>query len=230
MEILLREIAFLKRDLWLNTILLGTIIIVIRQWKSLQDKNRLVGFIVILYAFIHLLCTHLSMYNLYSTWIYNLVFGLYSLLIWKTFKVPYQKSWPPKLIKGSYYLILILHVLNCFYIQGFTYLATITIVLFQIFNMVMAYLYLQHRLEQYDDPFLGHIRNWFAVAVIIDNVVSIPTVALLSEQMVELVGYDRFSILHSTHNVIYGMWYLITAAGIIWNTTSLSSRFSSSSS
>jgi len=32
-------------------------------------------------------------------------------------------------------LILILHVLNCFYFQGFTYLATITIVLSQTFNM-----------------------------------------------------------------------------------------------
>jgi hypothetical protein len=85
-------------------------------------------------------------------------------------------------------------------------------------------------LEQFDEPVMSQIRNWFALAVIIDNVVSIPTVALLSEQMVGLVGYDRFGILHAIHGIIYGLWFLITAAGILWNTTSLSSRFSSSSS
>jgi len=101
MDILQHEIILFLKEPLLNISMMSSIIIVARQWKSLKGKDRLIGFIVILYVyvFIHILCTHLSMYNVYSTWIYNLVFGLYSLLIWKTFEFPCQKSWPPKLIK-----------------------------------------------------------------------------------------------------------------------------------
>ncbi len=230
MEVLVKEIKFFLSDPFLFGCGFLSLIVIIMKWHALDRKSRTMGKIVITYYTTFIICGQLGLYNIYSSWIYNLMYMPLSYFMWKLFRAEDIKPGTLKIQKVAFWSICALHIINVLFFQGIIYIATITMMLFQVFNAVLAFFYLKYRLENYDEPVHKHILNWFAFAVIIDNIVSIPTAALLSKEMFELIGPVQFKLLNQIQSFLYSCWYLITAAGILWNTTSLNSRFSSSSS
>ena len=229
MDTLEKEIKYFLSDPLLFISLFFALIVLIRYWKVLNKQSKQVGGIVLLYAIMFLVTSQLSLFAVYSSWIYNVMYIPISYCIWKLFSQEVGFENLKRQILLIFSIITFLHVCNLIFFQGIVYIATATMMLFQLFNAVLAFLYLKFRLENYDEPVHLNIINWFAFAVIIDNIVSIPTTALWSKEMYELIGHEQFALLNNIQSFLYACWYLIIAFGILWNTTSLSSRFSSSS-
>lgn len=230
MEILEKEIHFFLKAPFLFLCMLFALIVLFRFRKELDQKGKWVGLIVLVYMFTSLLGGQLALFNIYSSWLYNIMYVPLSLFIWKLFKSDNKGLKFHKRVNMVFLIICLLHFINLLFFQGIIYIATATMLLFQLFNAILAFFYLKYRLENYDEPVHRNLLNWVAFAVIIDNIVSIPTTALWSKEMYELIGAEQFYLLNKIQSFLYSCWYLIIAAGILWNTTSLSSRFSSSSS
>ena len=225
-----KELQYFSDVGWLLTCMIFSVAVIVWQWKILTGKNRIVAWIVLVYMLTSIVSAQIGMFGLYSTWIYNLIYMVFAYMIWLVFEIKSNEKKISKRLFKLLALIVILHLVNIIFFQGIIYLATATVILIQLFNTVTAYFYLKYRLENFDEPVLSHILNWFAFAVIIDNVVSIPTTAVYSKEMFEILGQEQFTILNEVQSFFYAGWFVIIGIGILWNTTSLSSRFSSSSS
>ncbi|MFN8155500.1 MAG: hypothetical protein U0Y08_14500 [Bacteroidia bacterium] len=230
MGVIEKEINYFSEVSWLLICMVFSLIVIIRKWKFLTGKNRTAAWIVLVYMFTTIVSAQIGMFGWYSTWIYNLMYILFGYLIWRVFEIKEKENKTTERLGKLLVLVISLHIINLIFFQGVIYLATATIILFQLFYTIAAYNYLKYRLENFDEPVLSHILNWFAFAVIIDNVISIPTTAVYSKEMFEILGQEQFTILNSVQSAIFAGWFVIIGIGILWNTTSLSSRFSSSSS
>ena len=138
-----------------------------------------------------------------------------------------------KFIKLFRYITIIcisVHILNISFFQGIRYIATYSYLTLQAVNAIVAFYYLKDQMDSSDRHPSLNVLNWFAAATLIDHITSIPITATLSQDMIGFADRRYASFLFSIMSFVYGCWYLIISAGIIWNKTALSSRFLSPSS
>jgi hypothetical protein len=165
-----------------------------------------------------------------TSWTFNLICMPLTWMIVKLFTDDLSDKRNIKLIKSATVLCIFIHVLNISFFQGIRYIATYTYLILQAMNAVVAFYYLKDQMDNSDSHPSLNIINWFAAATLIDHITSIPITATLSQDMIGFADPKYVTFLIKIMTFVYGCWYLIISAGIIWNKTALSSRFLSRSS
>ncbi len=221
--------VFLRRP-WLHSTAYGFLITAAFFYKKLNISGRSLVHIVGIYGIHTLVCSHLSISKIETSWTFNLICMP---LTWMIVKLLTDNLSDKKFIKLFRYITIIcisVHILNISFFQGIRYIATYSYLTLQAVNAIVAFYYLKDQMDSSDRHPSLNVLNWFAAATLIDHITSIPITATLSQDMIGFADRRYASFLFSIMSFVYGCWYLIISAGIIWNKTALSSRFLSRSS
>ena len=221
--------VFLRRP-WLHGSTYFFVFVVVLFLKRLNFIGRQLSFIVIIYAIHNLLCSHLAFSKIETSWTFNLICMPLTWMIVKLLTDNLSNKRHIKLIRNTTIICIFIHVLNISYFQGIRYIATYTYLILQAMNAVVAFYYLKDQMDSTDGHPSLNVLNWFAAATLIDHITSIPITATLSQDMIGFTNAKYVTFLIKIMTFVYGCWYLIISAGIIWNKTALSSRFLSRSS
>jgi hypothetical protein len=221
--------VFLRKP-WLLLAAYSFLIIILFLFKKLNKTERAVVLIVFVYAIHTLICSHLAIAKIETSWTYNILCMPLSWMIVLLFTQNLTKSKHVKTIKKIALIFILIHISNILFFQGIRYIATYTYLILQTINAVVSYYYLKDQMDNSDKHPSMNLLNWFAAATVIDHITSIPITATLSQDMIGFADRRYASFLYSIMSFVYGCWYLIIGAGIIWNKTALSSRFLSRSS
>lgn len=221
--------VFLRRP-WLNLAAYSFLITVLLFFKKLINNERSIVLIVTIYAIHTLVCSHLAVSKIETSWTFNLICMPLTWMIVKLLTDNLSDKRHIKLIRNTTIICIFIHVLNISYFQGIRYIATYTYLILQAMNAVVAFYYLKDQMDSTDGHPSLNVLNWFAAATLIDHITSIPITATLSQDMIGFTNAKYVTFLIKIMTFVYGCWYLIISAGIIWNKTALSSRFLSRSS
>lgn len=221
--------VFLRKP-WLHFAAYCFLSIMLFLFKKLNKTERALVLIVFIYAIHTLICSHLAIAKIETAWTYNILCILLTWMIILLFtKNLITTKYVPK-IKTITLIFILIHVLNVLFFQGIRYIATYTYLILQTINAVVSYYYLKDQMDNSDKHPSMNLLNWLAAATVIDHITSIPITATLSQDMIGFADRRYAMFLYSIMSFVYGCWYLIISAGIIWNKTALSSRFLSRSS
>lgn len=221
--------VFIRRP-WLNGAIYIYIITFFAFFRKLKSVERKIGYIVLIYGLHTYIGSHFSILRIETSWTFNLICMLLTWMIVKLFTENLKNL---RIVKRIIYITLIcifFHILNISFYQGIRYIATYTYLILQALNAIVAYIYLKDQMDSSDLHPSLNLLNWFAAATVIDHITSIPITATLSQDMIGFTDKRYTNFLLTIMTFVYGCWYLIISAGIIWNKTALSSRFLSRSS
>lgn len=221
--------VFLRRP-WLFTSVYSYLFISIFFYRKLNSNERRLSYIVCVYGLHTIICGHLAIINVETAWTFNIICMP---LTWAIVKLFTSKLTDKRNVKRILLLTIsciLVHILNLAFLQGIRYIATYTYLILQAMNAVVAFYYLKDQMDSTDSHPSLNVLNWFAAATLIDHITSIPITATLSQDMISFTNATYVTFLIKIMTFVYGCWYLIISAGIIWNKTALSSRFLSRSS
>jgi hypothetical protein len=199
-------------------------------FKKLNKTERALVLIVFIYAIHTLICSHLAISKIETAWTYNILCMPLSWMIILLFTKNLITTKHIQKIKTITIIFIVIHIFNILFFQGIRYIATYTYLILQAINAFVSYYYLKDQMDNSDKHPSMNLLNWFAAATVIDHITSIPITATLSQDMIGFTDKKYTTFLFSIMSFVYGCWYLIISAGIIWNKTALSSRFLSRSS
>lgn len=199
-------------------------------FRRLNNIERQLSFIVIIYGLHSIISSHMAFSKIETSWTFNLICMPLTWMIIKIFTDNLSDKKHVKLIRTFTIICILIHVINICVFQGIRYIATYSYLILQAINAVIAFYYLKNQMDNTDEHPSLNLLNWFAAATLIDHITSIPISATLSQDMIGFTDKKYTTFLFSIMSFVYGCWYLIISAGIIWNKTALSSRFLSRSS
>lgn len=221
--------VFLRKP-WLHIAAYCFLVIMLFLFKKLNKTERALVLIVFIYAIHTLICSHLATAKIETAWTYNILCMPLSWMIIILFTKNLTNTKYVQKIKTITIIFITIHIFNIIFFQGIRYIATYTYLILQAINAVVSYYYLKDQMDNSDKHPSMNLLNWFAAATLIDHITSVPITATLSQDMIGFADRRYASFLFSIMSFVYGCWYLIISAGIIWNKTALSSRFLSRSS
>lgn len=221
--------AFLHRP-WLIVSIFLYFFVFVKYYRHLSTTNRLMSVIVLIYGLHGLISFLLARKSIETSWTFNLICMPLTWMIVKLFTDNLSDKSNVKLISYISAIFLLVHILNISFFQGIRYIATYTYLILQAINAIVAFYYLKDQMDNSDTHPSLNLLNWFAAATVIDHITSIPITATLAQNMIGFTDERYTGFLYNIMSFVYGCWYLIISAGIIWNKTALSSRFLSRSS
>jgi len=193
--------------------------------KSYSREDFLVAVLLLLYVAVDVAASVLAYLNMNNIWLYNITlfpeFIFTMLLLTRSMSFVGIKKW----LNTGMIIISLLHVVNVQWGQGLHAFASFTYLPATALLAVAAYFYLKERLEETDSiPFTNWI-TWFAMALLIDHVGSLPILTVLGWS--DFITQPFANKLYAIVTWLYAFWYLIIFTGLLWTRTSIRSRFSS---
>jgi hypothetical protein len=212
---------FILASDWLVKVDILTLFMFTLLFSRLTGQERLVGIILLFYALSDIIAAMIGMHGFNNLWFYNLMLIPQFILVVYCLTKEFSNVQLKINLRWICVLILILHVLDIFFIQGFHELCDTTYILAGAFMAVTAYFYLQEQFEYSETPPFLKFITWFAFATLIDYAGTMPIAASLSWP--GLYSESTTYFLLDFNQGVYISWFLINITGLLWTKTTLRS-------
>jgi len=188
---------------------------------KMNSDDRWVAVTVILYGINDIVTSLMAFYKMHNLWFYNLMlFPQFIMVITLLIKNLYSRKLQLVLLTGGALLILF-HTINLLFLQGIHDFNNFTYIPAAAWMAVCAFFYLREQMEISEESPFDKLLTWFAFAMLIDQVGSIPILSVLG--WTDYIQTQHAAKLWDVVELLYTFWYLLILLGLVWTRSSLRS-------